>query len=77
MNRQWTTSITVASGRIDVLKGPSSALYGGGLGSPLGGLINIVSERPAMNWPAGESALRGGSYSTVDPYVDVNVPFSS
>lgn len=63
--------------RIDVLKGPSSSLYGGGLGSPLGGLINVVSERPATSSFAGELAMRGGSYSTVDPYVDVNIPFSS
>lgn len=63
--------------RIDVLKGPSSALYGGGLGSPLGGLINIVSERPETSSLTGELAMRGGSYSAVDPYVDVNVPISS
>jgi len=63
--------------RIDVLKGPSSSLYGGGLGSPLGGLINVVSERPATSLFTGELAMRGGSCSTVDPYVDVNIPLSS
>jgi len=59
--------------RIDVLKGPTSALYGGGLGSPLGGLINVVSERPTDK-ADGVLALRGGSFSTLDPYVDLNVP---
>jgi len=63
--------------RIDVLKGPSSSLYGGGLGSPLGGLINIVSERPETNSFRGELAMRGGSYSNIDPYGDINLPFSS
>lgn len=59
-----------------MLKGPTSALYGGGLGSPLGGLINVVSEQPAEN-VEGLAAFRGGGYSTVDPYADVNVPPSS
>ena len=40
----------VGSERIDVVKGPNSTMYGGGLGSPLGGLINVVSVRPE---PAG------------------------
>ena len=63
--------------RIDVLKGPSSSLYGGGLGSPLGGLINIVSDRPDANSFGGELAMRGGSYSNIDPYGDINLPISS
>jgi len=62
--------------RIDVLKGPSSALYGGGLGSPLGGLVTIISERPETSSLSGELAMRGGSYSAVDPYADVNIPVS-
>lgn len=62
--------------RVEVLKGPSSTLYGGGLGSPLGGLINIVSERPDEKL-GGFVALRAGSFSTWDPYVDLNVPLAS
>jgi len=61
--------------RIEVLKGPSSTLYGGGLGSPLGGLINIVSERPDDKL-SGVVALRAGSFSTWNPYVDLNVPLA-
>jgi iron complex outermembrane receptor protein len=58
--------------RVDVLKGPTSALYGGGLGSPLGGLINVVSERPADKLD-GIVAMRGGNFTTLDPYADLNV----
>lgn len=61
--------------RIEVLKGPTATLYGGGLGSPLGGLINIVSERPGDAF-GGFVALRGGSFSTWNPYGDVNVPLA-
>jgi len=62
--------------RIEVIKGPNSALYGGGVGSPLGGLINLVSERPEPKM-SGYVALRGGSFTTLDPYGDLNVPISS
>jgi iron complex outermembrane receptor protein len=61
---------------VDVLKGPTSALYGGGLGSPLGGLINVVSERPTDKLD-GVVALRGGNFTTLDPYTDLNVPLGS
>jgi len=66
----------VGVARIDVLKGPTSTLYGGGVGSPLGGLINIESERPDGT-PGGYVAMRGGSFSTVNPYGEVNVPLTS
>ncbi|WP_168074840.1 TonB-dependent siderophore receptor [Caulobacter sp. SSI4214] len=62
--------------RIEVLKGPSSTLYGGGLGSPLGGLINIASTRPTDTF-GGYVALRGGSFSTFNPYGEVNLPLAS
>lgn len=59
--------------RVEVLKGPSSTLYGGGLGSPLGGLINIESERPNDTF-GGFVAMRTGSFATLNPYGDLNVP---
>ncbi|WP_336683710.1 TonB-dependent siderophore receptor [Stenotrophomonas maltophilia] len=62
---------------ISVLKGPSATLYGGGLGTPLGGVINIESERPDPTASSGYIALRGGSFSTWNPYADMNVPLSS
>mgnify|MGYP000847649683 FL=1 len=61
---------------ISVLKGPSATLYGGGLGTPLGGLINIESERPDPTGARGYVALRGGSFSTWNPYADINLPIS-
>jgi len=62
--------------RIEVLKGPSSSLYGGGLGSPLGGLINIESTRPEIGKNGGFVGVRAGSYSTTNPYGDYNVTLS-
>ncbi|MCG8593498.1 MAG: Plug domain-containing protein [Kiloniellales bacterium] len=32
--------------RIEVIKGPSATLFGGGTGAPLGGLINVVPKSP-------------------------------
>ncbi len=62
--------------RIDVLKGPTATLYGGGIGTPLGGLINIVSERPESK-AAGVFAFRGGSFGTYGPYADFTMPLGS
>ena len=62
--------------RIDVVKGPTSTLYAGGTGTPLGGLINITSVRPTDRL-GGTVALRGGSFGTIDPYADVNLPLGT
>ncbi len=62
--------------RIEVLKGPSSSLYGGGLGSPLGGLINIQSTRPEIGRTGGYLGVRAGSFSTTNPYGDYNITLS-
>ena len=45
-----------------MLKGPSATLYGGGLGTPLGGIINVVTERPSDK-TGGYVAMRAGSFS--------------
>ena len=63
----------VGTERVEVLKGPTSALYGGGIGAPLGGLINVVSKRPEAE-PSATMSLRTGSFSTVNPSLDVNTP---
>ncbi|TEA77742.1 TonB-dependent siderophore receptor [Allopusillimonas ginsengisoli] len=62
--------------RINVLKGPTSTLYGGGQGSPLGGLINIESEKPEDE-AGGYVAIRTGSQGTVNPYFDLTGPLTS
>ncbi len=62
--------------RIEVLKGPSATLYGGGLGTPLGGIINVVTERPSDE-TGGFVAMRAGSFSTWNPYGDINLALSS
>lgn len=61
--------------RIDVLKGPTATLYGGGIGTPLGGVINLESVRP-NDKAGGYLALHAGSFSTWNPYGDINVPLS-
>ncbi|MGB6231749.1 MAG: TonB-dependent receptor [Litorimonas sp.] len=43
--------------RIEVAKGPTSVLFGGGTGAPTGGLINLVSKRPEAG---GDFAVLGG-----------------
>lgn len=61
--------------RIDVLKGPSATLYGGGLGTPLGGIINVESERPGDK-AGGTLAFRAGSFSTWAPSADLTAPLA-
>ena len=63
----------IGTERIEVLKGPTSALYGGGIGAPLGGLINVVSKRPETE-PSALLSMRTGSFGTVNPSLDLNTP---
>lgn len=76
MNAANSPASLVGVERIDVLKGPASTLYGGGIGSPLGGLIDIESERPASHLD-GYVAMRTGSYGTINPYFDLTGPLTS
>lgn len=63
----------IGTERIEVLKGPTSALYGGGIGAPLGGLINVISKRPEAA-PSAFVSMRTGSFGTVNPSLDLNTP---
>lgn len=62
--------------RIEVAKGPTSTLYGGGTGAPLSGLINLVSVDPTDRL-TGTFAVRGGSFNTFGGEADVNVPLGT
>lgn len=59
--------------RIEVVKGPTATLFGGGLGAPIGGLINVVSKVPEPEAKYTVS-LRGGSFATINPSFDFNQP---
>ena len=62
--------------RIEVLKGPSAILFGGGVGSPVGGVVNMVSKLPTDRAFYG-AGIVAGSNSYYQPYFDVNQPLSS
>ncbi len=62
--------------RIEVLKGPSAILYGGGVGAPLGGVINVVSKLPTAERFA-EIGGTIGSEGYYAPYFDINQPLNS
>jgi iron complex outermembrane receptor protein len=62
--------------RIEVAKGPTSALFGGGSGAPVGGLINIITKTPRAEAFA-RIGFRGGSFSTLAPNVDLNLPLGN
>ncbi|MFB6279179.1 MAG: TonB-dependent siderophore receptor [Salinibacter sp.] len=56
--------------RVEVLKGPSSVLYGQ---VEPGGIVNIVTEKP-LRQPHYSISLRGGSYETFRAYGDATGP---
>jgi iron complex outermembrane recepter protein len=59
--------------RIEVAKGPSATLFGGGTGAPLSGLINLVSKSPQTDLRI-EAAVRLGSDNAFGIEGDVNLP---
>ena len=58
--------------QVEVLKGPSSVLYG--LGEP-GATINIITKQPLPDWYAA-AALTAGSFGFVSPSIDVSGPLT-
>lgn len=56
--------------RIDVIKGPASALYGAGLP---GGFVNLVSKRPTFT-RSNEVFLQGGNFGRIQGGFDLSGP---
>lgn len=61
--------------RIEILKGPNGFLYGGGIGNPVGGAINIVTKQPEDK-QFGTFGLQLGSYEHAKAFFDINQPLS-
>lgn len=61
--------------RIEVLKGPA-VVYGGGLGTPVGGTLNVVSKMP-FDTAATEIGATVGTDSYYRPYFDINQPLAA
>ncbi|MEM6827584.1 MAG: TonB-dependent siderophore receptor [Pseudomonadota bacterium] len=56
--------------RIEVAKGPTSTLFGGGTGSPVGGLINLVS-KTANGQDIVKGRVRAGSFDSYSAALDL------
>ena len=61
--------------RIEVAKGPTSTLYGGGIGAPVGGLINLVTKTPYSE-ASYDLSILAGSFETSSLGIDINQPLS-
>ena len=59
--------------RIEVIKGLSAAISGGGQGSAFGGVINVISKKP-VDGKFAEFGMNVGSHRHILPYFDVNTP---
>ncbi len=58
--------------RIEILKGPSAALYGE---SAIGGIISIITKQPTDAW-AGSVALTGGMFDQAIATADIGGPLT-
>ncbi|CAD6873233.1 TonB-dependent siderophore receptor [Methylomonas fluvii] len=67
---------TINIDRIEVLKGSNALLYSGGSGSPVGGVVNLLSKLPQAK-AFGEAGFRIGSHSFYQPFFDVNQPLNA
>ena len=57
--------------RIEIAKGPTSSLYGGGTGAPVGGLINLVSKSAEQD-NFTRIGARAGSFALNSLWLDTN-----
>jgi iron complex outermembrane receptor protein len=60
---------------VEVIKGPTAALFGGGVGSPLGGIIHVVSSQPTAE-KSYALGMRSGSENTFNLFADINQPLN-
>ncbi|QPK65543.1 TonB-dependent receptor [Methylomonas sp. LL1] len=60
---------------IEVLKGASAVLYGGGSGAQAGGVINLLSKQPRAK-AFGELGIKIGGDSFYQPFFDFNQPLA-
>ena len=65
-------SSLVGVDRIEVAKGPTSTLFGGGTGAPVGGLVNLVTKTPQAETFA-EFGIRAGTDALIAPWTDLNI----
>lgn len=72
INSNFSTEDTANVERVEVIKGPSSVLYGQ---SDPGGIINLVSKRP-LAFPFYEVEVQGGSFGLFRPSVDLSGPLA-
>ncbi|MEM8491192.1 MAG: TonB-dependent receptor [Pseudomonadota bacterium] len=59
--------------QVEVAKGPTSVQYGGGVGAPTGGLINLVTKTPKSE-ASYYLGARAGSFDTTSVEADLNQP---
>lgn len=62
--------------RVEVLKGPSAILYGGGAGAPVSGAVNLISKLPT-DVAGGEFGIAVGSHDYLRTFFDINQPITS
>ena len=62
--------------RVEVIKGPSTTLFGNSISSSYGGLYNRVTKKP-YNGFGGEVSYFGGSWNFNRVAVDVNTPINA
>ncbi|MBL7734366.1 MAG: TonB-dependent receptor [Chitinophagaceae bacterium] len=61
--------------RIEAIKGPSAALFGGNQGASYGGVYNLITKKP-LEVKRGEVSFTTGSYELARTTIDYNTPLN-
>ncbi|MEO0707272.1 MAG: TonB-dependent siderophore receptor [Cyanobacteria bacterium J06649_5] len=72
INGTFSTEDTANIEQIEVIKGPSSVLYGQ---NDPGGIVNLVTKRP-LPFPFYEIEVQGGSFGLIRPSFDISGPLT-